>query len=64
MMSEQEQKPIIAVITTSRDQVGGGAPIFYCQTEDEQQQVAFTLERCLDASVHQITPATLILVKH
>lgn len=63
-MSEQVQKPILAIITTSRDQVGGGAPIFYCQSEEEQQQVAFTLERCLDATIHEITPSVLILVKH
>ncbi len=56
--------PILAIITTSKDQVGGGTPIFYCQSAEEQQQIAFTLERCLDATIHQITPLTMILVKH
>ncbi len=55
---------ILAVITTSRDQIGGGAPIFYCQNAEEQQQVAFTLEKCLDAIVQEITPSTLIVVNH
>lgn len=64
MMSEETAKPILAIITTSRDQVGGGAPIFYCQTSEEQQQIAFTLERCLDATIHEISPSVLILVKH
>lgn len=57
--------PIVAIVTTEKERVGGGGvPIFYCKNADEQQQVAFTLEKCLDALVHEITPTTYIIVKH
>lgn len=58
-------QPILAIVTTDKGQIGGGGvPFFYCQNADEQQQVAFTLEKCLDAVVHEITPNTMIIVKH
>lgn len=59
-----ESRPIVAVVTTSRDEVGGGVPIFYCNSKEQLQYIAFTLEKCLDASVHEITPSVLILARH
>lgn len=57
--------PILAIVTTDKEQIGGGGvPIFYCNNADEQQHIAFTLEKCLDAIVHEITSQTYIIVKH
>jgi hypothetical protein len=58
------EERILAVITTTKERIGGGAPIFICDTEEEMHEVAFQLERCLDSSVHEISPTLLIVVKH
>ncbi|AMA73591.1 MULTISPECIES: capping complex subunit for YIEGIA [Aneurinibacillus] len=63
-MSISLEKYILAIITTDRTHVGGGAPIFYAKQEKELQQIAFTLEKILDGIAHEITPDTLIIVKH
>lgn len=57
-------KSILAVITTKREQIGGGAPIFIMNTPEEAQRTAFTLEKILDAMVHKVTDDTLIIVRH
>jgi hypothetical protein len=58
------EKYILAIITTEQRQIGGGAPIFYAKDDRELQQISFTLEKILDGVVHEITPNTLIIVKH
>jgi hypothetical protein len=55
---------ILAIVTTDRDKVGGGAPIFIVQDETESQKTAFLLEKILDASAHDLKNGTMILVKH
>ncbi len=55
---------ILAAITTDNDEVGGGMPIFYVKNEDEMQEMAGRMANILDAMVHEITPRTLIIVKH
>lgn len=55
---------ILAVITMNRDAVAGGAPIFIASGPEEQKQVAFRLEKILDASVHDLQNGQLIVVKH
>jgi len=55
---------ILAVITLNKDRVGGGAPIFYCSDHQEQQQIAFLLEKILDGMVHEVTADTLVIVRH
>ena len=57
-------KGILAVITTKKEQIGGGAPIFVRETLEEVQQTAFTLEKILDGMVHYVTEETLIIVRH
>lgn len=47
-----------------KDRVGGGAPIFVVGSEDEQQQVAFKLEKIMDASAHDLQNGTIIIVDH
>lgn len=55
---------ILAVITTKKEKVAGGAPIFIESDKEQLQQTAFTLEKILDAMVHEISEDTLIIVRH
>ncbi|BCJ85368.1 capping complex subunit for YIEGIA [Effusibacillus dendaii] len=55
---------ILAVITTSRDKVGGGSPIFYAVDEQELQSLSFTLEKILDGIAHEVNPNLFIIVRH
>lgn len=55
---------IVAVVTTNRDRVAGGAPIFIVDDAAEQQKVSFSLEKILDANAHDLKNGTIILVKH
>ncbi|OXM88082.1 capping complex subunit for YIEGIA [Paenibacillus rigui] len=55
---------IMAVVTADKSQVAGGAPIFIVQNAEEQQKVAFKLEKILDASAHDLQNGTMILVDH
>ncbi|WP_035102024.1 capping complex subunit for YIEGIA [Aneurinibacillus terranovensis] len=63
-MSESLQSYILAVITMASGNVGGGAPIFHAASEEEMQGIAFTLEKILDGTAHEVTTDTLIIVKH
>lgn len=59
------KKSILAIVTMSQERVlGGGAPTFIVQTEEEIQQKVFLLENILDAIGHELDPETFILVKH
>lgn len=58
------EKTILAVVTMNREQVAGGAPIFFAANQAELQQLAFTLEKILDAMAHTLNDDTTILVKH
>jgi hypothetical protein len=55
---------IVAVVTTDRQKVGGGAPIFIVSDEEERQKVSFTLEKILDCMAHDLNDGTMILVRH
>lgn len=55
---------ILAVVSTKPEQVGGGAPIFIVETEKEQQDVAFLLEKILNGNAHDLKNGTIILVDH
>lgn len=54
----------MAVIATDASKVAGGAPIFIVESAEAQQEVAFRLEKILDASAHDLQNGTLIIVKH
>lgn len=58
------EKAILAVITTNRSKVGGGAPIFYCDTKKELQFVGANLEAIMDGIAHALSEELLIIVKH
>ncbi|MDD9267620.1 hypothetical protein ACFPES_11350 [Paenibacillus sp. GCM10023248] len=55
---------ILAIVTLTKDRVGGGAPIFAVDQEDDLQRMAFSLEKILDANAHDLKNGTIILVKH
>lgn len=57
-------KGILAIITMRKDVVGGGSPIFGVETSEQLEQLSFTLEKILDAMVHQLTEETYIIVRH
>ncbi|GED66648.1 hypothetical protein BRE01_03500 [Brevibacillus reuszeri] len=55
---------ILAVITVDKASIAGGAPIFIEPNKERMQQTAFTLEKIMDAMVHEINEDTLIIVRH
>lgn len=56
---------IVAIITTDAARVsGGGAPVFVAAGPEEQEQIAFMLEKIMDASVHDLQNGQLIVVDH
>lgn len=55
---------IMAIITTDKDKVAGGAPIFIASSKEEQEQIAFRLEKILDAAVHDLKNGQLVVVDH
>lgn len=55
---------IVAVVALQADKVGGGAPIFVADTKEQLQQIAFSLEKILDAAAHELNDGTMILVHH
>jgi hypothetical protein len=58
------EKLILAVITTNRNKIAGGAPIFTCDTREEMENVAANLEAILDGIAHALSDELLIIVKH
>ncbi len=55
---------IVAIVSVHADKVGGGAPIFYADSQAELEQTSFLLEKILDASAHDLKNGTMILVDH
>jgi hypothetical protein len=56
---------IMAIVTTDEKKVhGGGAPTFYAGEAEEMQKTAFTLEKILDATAHDLKNGVIILVNH
>ncbi|MGE5586565.1 MAG: capping complex subunit for YIEGIA [Bacillota bacterium] len=55
---------IAAIVTTRRDGVGGGAPIFFADDEEDLRRMAVYLAKILDGVVHDLGGGTYIVVKH
>jgi len=53
---------IVGIVTTRRNGVDGGAPIFYAENLEQLQQTAFLLEKILDCAAHSIDEDLFILV--
>lgn len=56
------QPEIVAVVTLHDQVVGGHAPTFYVQSEEEQQELAFTLEKIMNAAAHNLKNGVFVLV--
>lgn len=55
---------IRAVVSIHQDEVRGGAPIFIASDPKKLEEIAFLLEKILDASAHDLKNGTIILVDH
>ncbi|WP_042145694.1 hypothetical protein [Paucisalibacillus sp. EB02] len=58
------EKAVLAIITTNRETVSGGAPIFICKDFDELQKTAANLEAIIDGIAHALSDELFIIVKH
>jgi hypothetical protein len=63
MMEVSVTKIILAAVTVSRETVSG-VPVFFAQNQEEQQWIAKTLSRVLEAVAHDLGNGTYILVRH
>ena len=55
---------ILAVVTIHREKVGGQAPIFYTESQEETAQIATYLARVFMAAIHDLGNGVYIIVKH
>ncbi len=55
---------ILAVITVDRERVGGSAPIFYVENQEELEQVSIYLSRIFMGAIHDLGNNVYIIVKH
>jgi hypothetical protein len=56
---------IRAVVADNRERIGSsGAPVFLVDHPEEAQQLAFLLEKILDATAHDLRNGVFILVDH
>jgi len=54
---------IVGIVTTQRERVGGGAPIFFARDRGQLQQVAHLLEKVMDCAAHTIDEDLFIIVE-
>ncbi|QFT89416.1 hypothetical protein FIU87_12225 [Bacillus sp. THAF10] len=64
MSSVELQKYILAVITTNASKIGGGAPVFLCESKEEMEFISANLEAILDGIAHGLGEEMYIIVKH
>ncbi|MBE3597736.1 MAG: hypothetical protein IMX02_02665 [Limnochordaceae bacterium] len=55
---------VLAVITTDREYRPAGAPVFYARDRDDLERIALYLCRSALATAHEVTPGTLIIMRH
>ena len=59
------EKIILAIITTNKELVlGGGAPVFMAENQEQMQRTAFLLEKILDGMAHDLENEAMIIVRH
>ncbi|WP_047980034.1 capping complex subunit for YIEGIA [Ornithinibacillus contaminans] len=58
------EKSILAIITTNKEKVDGGAPIFICESQEELHKTAANLEAIMDGIAHALSDEVFIIVKH
>lgn len=55
---------ILAIITMNKEIVGGGAPIFFAENEEDQHRLVLYLSRIMKAMVHDLENGVYVLVRH
>ncbi len=55
---------LMAVVTRNKEAIGGDIPIFFADTEEEQDKIASIIAQILKAMVHDIGNGVYIIVKH
>lgn len=64
-MEITNQKSILAVVTTSKENVaGGGCPIFIAADGEDIQRIIYLLENILDGMAHEVDEQTYVVVRH
>ncbi|MBM7569815.1 capping complex subunit for YIEGIA [Aquibacillus albus] len=58
------EKAVLSVITTNKEKIDGGAPIFICDSKNEMDKIAANLEAILDGISHALSDDLYIIVKH
>jgi hypothetical protein len=60
------KETIIAVITKNKASVspGGGAPVFYADTDEELEKLAMYISRITTGMVHDLENGTYLIIKH
>lgn len=58
------EKAILAIITTDKTRVAGGAPIFICDNKKELESAAANIEAITDGIAHALSEEVFIIVKH
>jgi hypothetical protein len=58
------EKTVLAIITTNKEKVAGGAPVFICEDLDELHKVAANLEAIIDGIAHALSDELFVIVKH
>ncbi|MFC5403834.1 capping complex subunit for YIEGIA [Cohnella soli] len=53
---------IVGIVTTVKDSVAGGAPIFIAKDRTDLQKVSHLLEKVLDCAAHEVHPDMFIIV--
>lgn len=55
---------IVAVVTTEKDKVGGGAPIFYAASKEEMSRLTLYLAKMTKGMVHDLENGVCVIVRH
>jgi len=64
-MAVQLKDTILAVISLRPEKVqGGGAPIFWAETQEELEKNALNLSRILNGAIHDLENGVYIIVGH
>ena len=57
---------IVAIITCkkNKDKIGGGAPVFYTDDEEELEEVSMLLSRITLGMVHDLGNGVKLIIRH
>jgi hypothetical protein len=55
---------IVAIVATDKEQISGGAPMFFASSQEELKKLAFSLEKLMNANAHDLGNGLMIIVDH